>query len=83
MIKLLSPNVTILAQVFAFGMKEDESGWTVLKRGIYTTDTIKDATWPMTVAMAAPLTPISKIKISTGSRITFKTAPIIMENWRI
>ena len=35
-----------------------------------------EAAWEMTVAMAAPCTPMSKIKMKTGSRMMFKTAPI-------
>ena len=33
----------------------------------------------MTVASAAPATPISRAKINTGSRIILHTAPMIME----
>lgn len=79
-IKLLRPKTTIFPQDFAFRRNEAESRRIVLKRGIYTTDTIKEATCPATVAIAAPLTPISKIKINTGSRITLRTAPITMES---
>ena len=34
-----------------------------------------DAPWEITVAMAAPRTPISNPKIRTGSRMIFMTAP--------
>ena len=36
--------------------------------------------WLITVATAAPLTPMSKTKIKTGSRIIFATAPITIES---
>jgi len=35
-----------------------------------------EAVWEITVAMAAPRTPIPKAKMKTGSRMRFKTAPI-------
>ena len=76
--KLLSPKVTMFAQVLPSGRNEAESKRTVLNRGIYTTDTINDATCPITVAIAAPFTPMLNIKIKTGSRITFITAPIMI-----
>ena len=79
-IKLLRPKTTMLPQVFPLGRKASARRWTVLNRGIYATDTTNEATWPITVAMAAPRTPISKTKINTASRMTFSTAPMIMEN---
>lgn len=45
---------------------------------------IAPAIWPMTVAIAAPRTPIagqpSRLKIIIGSRIIFKTAPMIRDS---
>ena len=35
--------------------------------------------WEMTVAMAAPLTPMSSRKINTGSRTIFITAPMMTD----
>ena len=42
--------------------------------------TKQEAAWPMTVAMAAPRTPMWNTKMATGSRIRFSTAPMTVEN---
>ena len=79
-IKLLTPRLNTFLQTFRCSRKADLSRWQVLNRGRYSTDTTKEATWPMTVAMAAPRTPIPSAKIKIGSKIVLMTAPSTMEN---
>ena len=55
-------------QVFPLNLSESALTLKVLNFLIYNTDTIKDATCPITVAIAAPLTPILKTKMNMGSR---------------
>ena len=40
----------------------------------------QEAIWEITVAMAAPLTPMPSTKINTGSRAMLAAAPMITEN---
>ena len=41
---------------------------------------MRESTWEMTVAIAAPATPIPKMKMKIGSKIRFVTAPIATVN---
>ena len=71
------PSEVMLPMVFIRGFMEERRmrrmvPLPVRKRKVQAAE----AAWEMTVAMAAPCTPMSSAKMKMGSRMIFKTAPI-------
>ena len=76
--KLLIPKAIIFFIILKFNANDFFEILIDLNFLIYKTLSTKFKIWLITVAIAAPWTPILNLKINIGSKMIFKTAPAII-----
>ena len=77
--KLVTPKDSIWPQTCPLRAKSPDRGLMIRIRSRYHTARSAVATWPMTVATAAPIMPHLQPKMKMGSRMMFSTAPARLE----
>ena len=79
-IKLLIPSIDTFLHTPAFNLKLSLDNFIDLNLLMYATFKTNVSTWLITVAMAAPATPLWNTNINIGSNIVFSIAPVTILN---